>query len=227
MNALKQSLALAALSVLGIVSTQAQVRITEVDANGSSSAYGADWFELSNVGSTNIDLTGWRMDDNSALFGSAVALRNNGSANPFQLAPGQIAVFLEDGATSANDATLGANFQTAWGANLPSNLTLYYYGGSGVGLGGGGDQVNIYDGTGILMANVAFGASTLGGGTFDNAAGLNNATLTQFSSIGVNGAFTSGNGAEVGSPGLVPEPSSVALFAMGAAIFGIFRRRQK
>jgi hypothetical protein len=76
------------------------------------------------------------------------------------------------------------------------------------------------------MASVNFGTSTLGQ-TFDNAAGLNNAALTQISTVGVNGAFTSGNGAEVGSPGAVPEPSSVALLATGATLFGIFRRRKK
>jgi hypothetical protein len=227
MNSRKQTIALAALCALGILNTRAQVRITEVDANGSSAGYGADWFELLNLGSTTLDLTGWKMDDNSAAFGSAVAMRNNASANPFQLAPGQMAIFLEDGATSTGDAALGTAFQNAWGANLPSNLTLYYYGGSGVGLGGGGDQVNIYDSGGSLMANVIFGASTLTGGTFDNAAELNNATLTQFSQVGVNGAFTSASGGEIGSPGLVPEPSSLALFATGAALFGMFHRRKK
>jgi hypothetical protein len=221
MNTLKQTLALAALCALGVVSAQAQVRITEVDANGSGSAYGADWFEILNLGSTALDLTGWKMDDSSALFTSAVGLRGTTS-----LAPGQFAVFLEGNSSGTTDATIGGNFQTAWGANLPSNLALGFYGGSGVGLSGGGDAVNLYNSSGTLMASVNFGASSLGQ-TFDNAAGLDNATLTQISAVGVNGAFTSGNGVEVGSPGLVPEPSSVALFATGAALFGIFRRRKK
>ncbi len=225
MNARKYIIALATLSALGIISAQAQVRITEVDANGSSSVYGADWFELANIGSSTVDLTGWKMDDNSASFSLAVPLRT-GNAN-FNLAPGQLMVFLEDGTVQANDAALGTAFQNAWGANLPSNLTLNYYGGSGVGLGAGGDQVNLYDSSGTLMANVAFGASTLGGGTFDNSAGLNNTTLTQFSQVGVDGAFASATSGEVGSPELVPEPSSFALFATGATLFGMFYRRKK
>jgi hypothetical protein len=221
MNTLKRIIALAVLSAFGTVSTQAQLLITEVNANGSSSAYGADWFEIFNSGSTTLDLTGWKMDDSSATFATAVSLRGTTS-----LAPGQLAVFLEGNASGTTDTTIGANFQTAWGANLPSNLTLGYYGGSGVGLSAAGDGVNLFNSGGTLMANVSFGSSTLGQ-TFDNAAGLNNAALTQISAVGVNNAFTSGNGVEVGSPGVVPEPSSFALFAAGATLFAMVHRRKK
>jgi lamin tail-like protein len=221
MKSRKQVLALIALSAAGVLGTQAQVKITEVDANGSSAAYNADWFEILNSGSTTLDLTGWKMDDSSAAFATAVGMRGTTS-----LAPGQLAVFLEGNATGTTDATISANFLTAWGASLPSNLTLGFYGGAGVGLSGSGDGVNLFDSGGTLMASVNFGSSTLGQ-TFDNAAGLNNATLTQISAVGVNGAFTSANGVEVGSPGVVPEPSPVALFATGATLFGIFYRRRK
>ncbi len=220
----KHLIVLAALSAMGIFSTQAQqVRITEVNATGSSATYGADWFELFNSGSTVVDLTGWKMDDSSAAFGSAVLMR--GTIN---LQPGQMAVFFEgasDG-TAINDGTIESNFRTAWGATLPSNLTLGFYGGAGVGLSANGDAVNVFDSTGTLMASVNFGASTTGR-TFDNAAGLNNATISQLSTDGINNAFTSGNGLEVGSPGVVPEPSSLALFATGATLFGMIYRRRK
>jgi hypothetical protein len=221
MKARKQIIALAALSAAGLLSTQAQVLITEVDANGSSAAYGADWFEILNNGPTILDLTGWKMDDSSAAFATAVGMRGTTS-----LAPGQLAVFLEGNTTGTTDTTIDTNFRTAWGANLPSNLTLGFYGGSGVGLSGGGDGVNIFDSGGTLMASVNFGSSTLGQ-TFDNAAGLNNATLTQISTVGVDGAFTSANGVEVGSPGVVPEPSSLALFATGTTLLGMVYRRKK
>jgi len=141
------------------------------------------------------------------------------------LAPGQMAVFLEGNAAGTTDTTIDTNFRTAWGANLPSNLTLGFYGGSGVGLSGSGDGVNLFDSGGALMASVSFGSSTLGQ-TFDNAAGLSG-PITQISAVGVNGAFTSGNGAEVGSPGVVPEPSSLALFATGATLLGMIYRRKK
>lgn len=212
---------LAAISAAGVLSSQAQLLITEVDANGSGAAYGADWFEIFNAGSTTLDLTGWKMDDSSAAFATAVGMRGTTS-----LAPGQLAVFLEGNSTGTTDLTIGTNFRAAWGANLPSNLTLGFYGGSGVGLSASGDGVNLFDSTGTKMAGVSFGASTLGQ-TFDNAAGVNNGTLTQISVVGVNGAFTSGNGVEVGSPGLVPEPSSLALFVTGVTLFGIAYRRKK
>ena len=222
MKARKQLIALAALSAVGVFSTQAQqVLITEVDANGSAAPYAADWFELYNAGSTTLDLTGWKMDDSSDLFSSAVGMRGTTS-----LAPGQIAVFLEDGATSTGDAALGAAFQTAWGVNLRSNLTLGFYGGSGVGLSSTADAVNIFDAAGNPMASVNFLASTTGH-TFDNAAGLNNTAISQTSVTGVNGAFNSATGNETGSPGLVPEPSSLALFATGATLLGMVYRRRK
>ena len=221
MKVRKQIIALAALSAVGVLSTQAQVRITEVDPNGSSAAYAADWFEILNTGSTTVDLTGWKMDDNSDLFTSAVGMRGT-----TRLAPGQLAVFLEGNATGTTDATIGAAFQTAWGANLPSNLTLGFYGGSGVGLSAGGDAVNLFDSTGNPMASVSFGATTVGQ-TLDNAADLNNTTISQISVAGVDGAFNEATGPEVGSPGAVPEPSSMALFAMGATLLGMVYRRKK
>jgi len=221
MKARKHIIAMAALSAAGVLSTQAQVIITEVDANGSSAAYGSDWFEILNSGSTTLDLTGWKIDDSSAAFATAVGMRGTTS-----LAPGQMAVFLEGNTSGTSDTTIDTSFRTTWGANLPSNLTLGFYGGSGVGLSGSGDAVNVFNSAGTLMASVNFGTSTLGQ-TFDNAAGLNNATLTQISSDGVNGAFTSANDVEVGSPGVVPEPSSLALYAMGATLFGMVYRRKK
>jgi hypothetical protein len=217
---LKQTITLAAISALGVLSTQAQVLITEVDANGSSAAYGADWFELYNSGSSAVDLTGWKMDDSSASFSTAVSLRGATS-----IAPGSFIIFLEGNATGTTDSTISSSFQSTWGVSP----TLGFYGGSGVGLSGSGDGVNLFDSGGNLMASVSFGASTVGGPTFDNTAGLNNATLTQFSVVGVNGAFQAAVGPEIGSPGVVavPEPSSMALFATGATLFGMFYRRKK
>lgn len=202
--------ALALASTLVAQSTFAAIIISEVDAAGSAtSTYANDWFELTNTGSAAVDITGWKMDDNSNAFASAVALRGVSS-----IAAGQSVVFIESNASGSNDASIDAAFIQAWfGSKAPAKLVIGNYGGSGVGLSQTSDAVNIFTSTGSLVTRVDFGASALGN-TFDNAAGLNNVTLTTFSAAGVHGAFTSANGVEVGSPGTisaVPEPTSLAL----------------
>ena len=67
---------------------------------------------------------------------------------------------------------------------------------------------------GVLQANVSFGASPAGPSfpTFDNAAGLNNAAISQLSVAGVNGAFVAANDAnEIGSPGTIAPALSVII----------------
>ena len=96
-------------------------------------------------------------------------------------------------------------------------------------------MVNIFSGTAVgssLVASVAFGndGSATPLATWDNTAGLNNATLTVKSVAGVNGAFVSTNGAEVGSPGVVfavPEPTGFALALLGFGALGMRRRGKK
>ena len=219
------------LSVVALASailpftTHADVIISEVNPTGSSASYGADWFELKNTGTSAVDITGWKMDDNSSAFASAVSLRGITS-----IAPGLTVVFLEGNTTGTTDATIDANFASAWfGGSVPAGLTLANYGGSGVGLSGTADAVNIYDSAGTLMASVSFGVATAGV-SFDNAAGLNNTAISQLSVAGVNGAFLSFNGLETGSPGdvaPVPEPTTLALAGVGLAGLWSFRRRHR
>lgn len=218
------------LSVVALASatlpliSHAQLVISEVSPTGSAnSTYQADWFELRNDGTSILNITGWKMDDSSAAFGSAVALRGVTSINP-----GQVVVFVEGDATGTGDAALAVSYENAWfGSSVPSGFTLGFYGGSGVGLGSGGDAVNIYDGSGTLQAAVNFVSAT-SGVSFDNSAGLSG-TISQLSVAGVNGAFTSNTGSEIGSPGVapVPEPSTFALAGLGLAAMGIFRRNSK
>lgn len=216
----QQLLGAAALIVAGFTTANAQLIISEVHPTGSSSTYGADWFELSNIGGSAVDLTGWKMDDSSPTFATAVALRGVTS-----IAPGQSVVFLEGKADGSTDATITAAFQSAWfGSSVPTGLTLGFYGGSGVGLSSGGDAVNLFDAGGTLVVGVSFGAATIGT-TFDNTAGLSG-VISQLSVVGVNGAFDSFTGGEIGSPGVmaVPEPATFALGALGFAVM-MFRRK--
>ncbi|HEY4095426.1 MAG TPA: SdiA-regulated domain-containing protein [Baekduia sp.] len=180
--------------------------VSEVAPWGSGDAsYAADWFELTNTGTTPVDLTGWKFDDDSDAFASGVTL--NGVST---LAPGKSAVFVAGDAGSTIPA-----FKTAWfGSNPPAGLTMGYYNDS-LGLSTGGDEVNIFDALGNAVTGVKFGGST-SGRTFDNAAGLGataspRPTVTTLSTAGINGAFaTSENVPEVGSPGATQTPLTIS-----------------
>ncbi|HEX2734154.1 MAG TPA: SdiA-regulated domain-containing protein [Polyangiaceae bacterium] len=180
-------------------------------ASGNSTL-GADWFELTNVGTAAANISGWKMDDNSNSFGSAVVL--NGVSS---IAPGESVIFIE-----SSPGSITSTFRTLWfGANPPPNLQVGTYSGSGVGLGTGGDAVNLYNGSGVLQANVSFGNSPTGPSypTFDNAIGRNNTSISALSASGINGAFAALNhSVEIGSPGTIGAPAtpSVSVVASDA-----------
>ena len=214
------SCALAALTATLSIQANANVAITEVAPWGSGNApYEADWFELTNLGNTAIDIAGWKVDDSSNSFGAALAL--NGIAS---IAAGQSVIFIE----SANGAGI-ASFVNTWFGSNPSPL-VGYYSGSGIGLSTSGDAVNIFNAAGVRQANVSFGNAdaTSPYQTFDNAAGING-VITQLSSVGVNGGFVASNDVfEIGSPGTiaaVPEPESYALFLAGLGLIGVTARK--
>ncbi|MFN6096202.1 MAG: SdiA-regulated domain-containing protein [Dolichospermum sp.] len=186
--------------------------ITEVAPwSSGNSPVAADWFELTNTGTSSIDVTGWKFDDNSNSFGSAVAL--SGVTN---IAAGESVIFIEG-------ATVNSIFRSNWfGVNPPVGLQIGNYTGSGVGLSTSGDAVNIYNSTGVLQANVVFGASPAGPfATFDNSALVNNATISTLSSAAVNGAFTAVNSSqEIGSPGTIPPMITISATDANAAETG-------
>jgi hypothetical protein len=202
---------------------RADIIITEVHPSGSgNSTYAADWFELTNTGGAAVDISGWKIDDNTNAFASAVGLRGTTSINP-----GQSIVFAEGDSTGSNDSAIAAAFISAWfGGNAPAGFAMGGYGGSQVGLSTSGDAVNIYNAGGTLIHNVSFGTAT-SGRTFDNSAGATGA-ISLLSTAGVNGAFGSVAGSEVGSPGIVvPEPGGVLLLAAGAGLLAASGARPK
>lgn len=165
----------------------------------SNSPIGVDWFEVTNTKAVAVDITGWKIDDNSQSPAAAVALNGITSINP-----GESVIFMETNDLIGKTAAFKSNW---FGSNPPAGLRIGNYTGSGVGLSSGGDQVNLYNATSSTpQTSVLFGTSpTTTYATFDNSAGLNTITtaITQLSAVDVNGAFVAVNsGSEIGSPGV-------------------------
>ena len=216
----------AAFTVVAITAGHAHaassIFITEVAPWASSgSPVAADWFELTNKGTSAVNITGWKFDDNSNNFGSSVALSGITS-----IGVGESVIFVEG-------ISINPRFRSDWfGTNPPAGLQVGNYGGTGgVGLSTSGDAVNIFDSSGVLQSKVVFGVSPAGPfSTFDNAALLDNATISTLSDVGVNGAFIAVNSSnEIGSPGTIGSPTTPAvpgplpLLGIGAA-FAYSRR---
>lgn len=221
---MKTKLSIALISVLSTVSfnTNAAILITEVApwASGNS-PYATDWFELTNTGSSAVNITGWQMDDNS-----------NGTAKVnltgiTSIAAGESVIFTENAAT--------ASFLSTWfGSNVPVGLQIGNYSGAGVGLSTTADAVNIFNSTGVLQANVTFGLSDsfVPYQTFNNAAGINNGAISTLSQVGIDGAFVATNDInEIGSPGTIvsaiPEASTYGMMLAGLGMVGLIARRRK
>ena len=202
----------AGLLAAGVTPAQAAggIIVSEVApwASGNST-YAVDWFEVTNTGAAAVSIAGWKVDDSSNSFAASLAL--NGVTS---IAPGESVIFME----SATPATTIPLFTAAWfGSSVPAGLQLGTYSGSGIGLSTAGDAVNLYNAAGVLQANVVFGASPAAApfATFDNAAGLDNATISTLSVAGTNGAALVSTGTPaIGSPGKIsgtstPPPTTV------------------
>lgn len=209
------------------------LRITEaMSQSGTAPTFTADWWEVTNFGSSAVDLTGWKMDDNS--FDSTRAVALNGITS---VGPGESVVFLE----TASPLTDIPNFRSFWGGSA-ATAAIGSYTGSGVSLSSTGDGIVLFNsGSAEATPRVTFGAATLGSSFFyqyasngDPATSPNTSAVV--STVGtVNSQVTYLSATSVtqniGSPGTainaVPEPSTLALGSIGLAILAARAARQR
>jgi hypothetical protein len=181
------------LFVLIVSPVQAQLRITEVEPAQADGQH-QDWWELTNLGPAPVDLMGFKFDDSSAAIATSVTL----STSSLVIAPGESIVFV--------DTLTPEQFRTWWGPGLSLDARIITYTGSGLGLSGSGDAVNVWNAADTLMDSVTFGQATTGV-SFGYDLGAN--VFGGLSQLGVRGAFAAVQNGDIGSPGIamVPEPS--------------------
>lgn len=187
--------------IMSITAASAQIKITEAMSSAGGTGVGAiDWFELTNIGSTDVDITGWKVDDSSYAFATSLAL--NGITS---IPTGKSVIFME----TANPGTDIPALKTLWGSSM-DNVSVGSYSGSGIGLSSGGDGVVIFKADGTEVNRVSFGAATTGksfywsykadGTVVDNAVVSSVGTIT--GTISNQVTVTSADAiANIGSPG--------------------------
>jgi Lamin Tail Domain/PEP-CTERM motif len=210
-----------AVLAIGIVAKNAPAALLITETMSSSGTGGTgDWFELTNNGAAAVNITGYKMDDNSFAFASAVPMTGVTS-----IGPGQSAVFIETADTDpTNQATAITAFRTFWGTAKLASVQVGAYSGSGVGLSSTADGVEVFDSAGNAVNQVSFAVATTG-----VSFGYNPTTSTfgGLSAAGQFGAFLSADPlANVGSPGAVPEPATLVLAGIGFGGMAVFVRRR-
>ena len=209
------------------------LRITEaMSQSGTTPTFTADWFEVTNYGSSAVDLTGWKMDD--ASFDSTRAVALNGVSS---IGAGETVVFVETNAP----LTVIPDFRSFWGGSA-ATATIGSYTGGGVSFSSGGDGIVLFNsGSAEATPRVTFGAATVGSSFFYQYASNGDPTTSPntnavVSTVGtVDGQVTylSANSVtqNIGSPGTainaVPEPSTVALGSIGLAILAARATRRR
>jgi len=219
---MKKIIIIISLMAASLTGTQAALIITEV-MSSSGTGGSPDWFEVTNTGTSAVDVTNFKFDDGSFNFNASVPL-----VGVTSIAAGQSVVFIE----TSTPLTIIALFRTFWGGSA-TTAVIGSYSGSGVSLSSGGDGASIFDTSENSVASVAFGAATTGSSFgYDLASYPNQNGFGGVSVNGSNGAFISANAlGNIGSPGVafpsqVPEPSGLALLGLGTIILLFTRSRR-
>jgi hypothetical protein len=187
----------------------AQMAITEFMYGGAD----GEFIEFTNIGSSNINMTGWSFDDNHEIAGTE-------DLSAFGVVSAGQSVILTE-----TDATV---FRTDWGlAN-----TVGVIGGNAFNLGRD-DEINLYNASETLVDRLTYGDDTLGGPRANGVSaivspshyGQNDITDWTLSVNGVLGAHTSLDG-DIGSPGVNPTPEPATWLAMSVGVAGLVRLRK-
>jgi hypothetical protein len=179
------------------VRNKPDVRITEVMSSAASTpgVAAADWWEITSFEGQAINLQGWRFNDDTGNLVDPFII-----ANPVVLNPNESIVFVE---TLSRD-----QFVAWWGANnLPGNLKIISYTGTGLSLGAGGDAVRLWDNV-TTEPNDTVAVADFGSATTGISFGYDPITQTfgGLSQEGVNGGVRAAATIDVGSPGRIRNP---------------------
>lgn len=196
------------------VVAQAQVRFTEFASGSVGGATGlGEYIEITNLGGSSVDLTGWSFDDLSAVPGM-FSISSLGT-----LASGASAIITEN--------TDAAAFRAGWGLSA----SVAVVGSLNQNLSSGGDTLNLFDASNALVDTLVFPSQAVLGRSNNgplSQLGLNNYAAWEASVNGdAYGSHTTAAG-DVGNPGVyapVPEPATMA--ALGLGIAALARRKRR
>ena len=212
--------ALGAIGAIAVVASSAHAYLRVTEAMSSSGTGGTnDWFEVTNYGSSAVDVTGFKMDDNSFNFANSVLL--NGITS---IGAGESVIFVESTSSSFDVAS----FQTFWGGLSGVQIGFYNGSGAGVSFSSNGDGVVVFNASGAEMtARATFGAATSGSSFYFDLA-PNTGIVSTVGTIGTQVTFaTTGSLVNTGSLGTaigIPAPGAVALLSIAGLVGGRRRR---
>ena len=182
------------LALIVCTAARADLVITEVMAKSAHATgiFDGDWWELTNTGASAVDLTGYKWDDDTPSPSNFPSVT---------IQPGQSMIIMQDTAVNA------VGWKTAWG--LPAATVVLdkdQFVKINVGdesfsnLSANGDQVNLYNASGTLVARAEFGVATTGRSFAWHRDGT--AIHGLISTAGKHGAVVSNQvPADTGSPG--------------------------
>jgi Lamin Tail Domain len=203
------------------VESQAAVVITEVMVTSlhPGGASNGDWFEVTNTGSSSVNIGGWSWGVGAEAPGIKLFGPNAGNVIS-TLAAGESVLIVQETAGAE------ASWRTSWG--ISAAVQAKNVGGSVTFFTASGGTLSLYDNTNAAVTSVTFGTAT-NGRTFSwNTTGQ----PLGVSSVGVDGSFlaatngASGAGLDIGSPGLaIPEVTRSLSCALGLLSLLLRRKR--